>query len=81
MLPKSPLSVTGSLKLKGYETDFGWGSPEMVEVVSLEKNGALSMAKSGKEEGVIKIGLVLTKEEMEFSLAFHDALLRGLFFF
>ncbi|KAH7691946.1 Transferase protein [Dioscorea alata] len=75
MLPKRPLSVAGSPKFKVYETDFGWGWPEKVEVVSLEQNGALSMAESGKEEGGIEIGLVLTKKEMEeFSLAFHDAL-------
>ncbi|KAM0945068.1 putative anthocyanin 6''-O-malonyltransferase [Dioscorea sansibarensis] len=75
MLPKRPLSVAGSPKFKVYETDFGWGSPVKVEVVSLGETGALSMAESGKEEGGIEIGLVLTKKEMEeFSLAFNDAL-------
>ncbi|KAJ0963595.1 hypothetical protein J5N97_028717 [Dioscorea zingiberensis] len=74
VVAQRPLSVAGSPKFRVYETDFGWGSPEKVEVVSINENGAISMAESG-EEGGIEIGLVLKKGEMDrFRLAFNAGL-------
>ncbi|MQL75867.1 hypothetical protein Taro_008227 [Colocasia esculenta] len=59
------LTVAGSPKLGMYQVDFGWGRPRKVEVVSIERTGAMSIAEAKEEEGGgLEIGLVLPREEM-----------------
>lgn len=63
---KNALTVAGSPKLGLYEVDFGWGRPMKVEIVSIERTGALSLAECRNEKGGIEVGLVLPRDQMEF---------------
>ncbi|RRT37256.1 hypothetical protein B296_00047816 [Ensete ventricosum] len=58
-------SVAGSPKLGVYEVDFGWGKPKKVEIISIARTGAMSVAESREEEGGVEIGLVLPKLDMD----------------
>ncbi|XP_010918788.1 anthocyanin 5-aromatic acyltransferase [Elaeis guineensis] len=64
------LTVAGSPKLGMYEVDFGWGRPRKVEVISIERTGALSLAESREEKGGIEVGLALPSHEMEEFVSF-----------
>ncbi|KAJ0962594.1 hypothetical protein J5N97_027716 [Dioscorea zingiberensis] len=70
-----PLSVSGSPGFRVYDSDFGWGRPVKVEVVSLRNTtGAMSISE-GKDGGGIGIGLAAPKMEMErFSFEFAQGL-------
>ncbi|MQL73858.1 hypothetical protein Taro_006231 [Colocasia esculenta] len=59
-----PLSISGSPRFGVYGTDFGWGRPAKVEVVGIEKSGAMALAESGEEDGGIEVGLALRSPEM-----------------
>ncbi|XP_072986926.1 phenolic glucoside malonyltransferase 2-like [Typha latifolia] len=64
---KEPLmTVAGSPKFRVYDVDFGWGRPEKVEILSIEKSGAISLAESWEDPGGIEIGFVLPKHEVEY---------------
>nr|XP_048334870.1 phenolic glucoside malonyltransferase 1-like [Ziziphus jujuba var. spinosa] len=55
-----------------YSLYFGWGKPKKMEITSIDRNGAFSLAKSKDGSGGIEIGLVLKKHEMElFGSLFH----------
>ncbi|CAA7014329.1 unnamed protein product [Microthlaspi erraticum] len=56
--------VSGSNRLGVYESDFGWGRPVKVDVVSIDQ-GAMSMAERRDEAGGMEIGVCLKKAEME----------------
>lgn len=60
-----PVGVAGSARFEVYGVDFGWGRPKNVEVTSIDRTGAISMAESKCESGGVEIGLVLKKEVME----------------
>ncbi|XP_068641196.1 phenolic glucoside malonyltransferase 1-like [Aristolochia californica] len=62
---KRLLSVASSPRFKVYEADFGWGRPHKVELVSIDKTGAISLAESRDEEGGVEIGFVGPSVEME----------------
>ncbi|WOL07412.1 phenolic glucoside malonyltransferase 2-like [Canna indica] len=62
---KHPMSVAGAPKFKVYDIDFGWGKPAKVEVPSIGKTGAISVAESRDEEGGVEIGVILPKRQME----------------
>ncbi|KAF2313672.1 hypothetical protein GH714_012669 [Hevea brasiliensis] len=66
------IGITGSPKFKYYEEDFGWGRPEKVEIVSIDKVNGVSLMED--EDGV-EIGLVLPRHETE---AFASLFLQGL---
>lgn len=70
------LTVAGSPKLGMYQVDFGWGRPRKVEVVSIERTSAMSIAEAREEEGGgLEYGLVLTRDEMaRFGGFFADGL-------
>ncbi|XP_020594480.1 anthocyanin 5-aromatic acyltransferase-like [Phalaenopsis equestris] len=59
------LTVAGSPKLGVYVVDFGWGKPRKVELVSVERTGAISLAESREVEGGIELGIALPANEME----------------
>ncbi|XP_068659557.1 phenolic glucoside malonyltransferase 1-like [Aristolochia californica] len=59
------LTVAGSPKLRIYETDFGWGPPRKVEIISIESTGAMSLLESRGDEEGLEIGLVGSESEME----------------
>ncbi|XXG87572.1 hypothetical protein AAC387_Pa11g2227 [Persea americana] len=69
------VSVAGSPKFRVYDTDFGWGRPRKVEIVSIEGTGAISLAESRNGDGGIEVGLALLKPEMDrFASAFEEGL-------
>ncbi|KAK4602417.1 hypothetical protein RGQ29_011461 [Quercus rubra] len=57
--------IAGSPRFELYNTDFGWGKPAKVEMISIDKTGAISVSESRDDAGGIEIGLVLKKHEME----------------
>ncbi|KAF3947404.1 hypothetical protein CMV_026457 [Castanea mollissima] len=57
--------IAGSPRFELYNTDFGWGKPTKVEMISIDKTGAISVSESRDDAGGIQIGLVLKKHEME----------------
>ncbi|GMI98238.1 hypothetical protein like AT3G29590 [Hibiscus trionum] len=59
------ITVAGSPRFDLYKTDFGWGTPWKVVVVSIDKNEAISMAESREWNKGIEVGLALKKDEME----------------
>ncbi|KAK8951227.1 hypothetical protein KSP39_PZI004781 [Platanthera zijinensis] len=59
------LTVAGSPKLGIYGVDFGWGRPRKVELVSVEKTGAMSLAESREADGGIEVGIALPACEMK----------------
>ncbi|XP_078158730.1 anthocyanin 5-aromatic acyltransferase-like [Carex rostrata] len=69
------LSVAGSPKFKVYDIDFRLGRPTKVEIVSVVKTGAMSVAESRNEEGGVEIGIAFPKNEMDcFNKYFIDGL-------
>ncbi|KAG6496196.1 hypothetical protein ZIOFF_044044 [Zingiber officinale] len=69
---EQPLSVAGSPKFHVYGTDFGWGRPKKVEITSITRKGAVSVAESRDEDGGVEIGVVLPKPDMEqFEMQFN----------
>ncbi|XP_031268487.1 phenolic glucoside malonyltransferase 1-like [Pistacia vera] len=65
------LSVAGSTQFDVYGSDFGWGRPKKVEIVSIDRSGAIALAKSRDRSGGVEIGVALKKQEMEvFSALF-----------
>lgn len=67
--------VAGSPRFGVYEMDFGWGRPEKVEIVSVDRTGAMALAESRDGSGGIEIGVVFRKHQMDvFSSLFHAGL-------
>ncbi|XP_021910951.1 phenolic glucoside malonyltransferase 1-like, partial [Carica papaya] len=58
-------SVAGSTRFGVYGTDFGWGKPKSVEIVSIDGNGAFSMAESRDGNGGVEIGFSSTSNYIE----------------
>ncbi|KAJ6752411.1 hypothetical protein OIU85_002805 [Salix viminalis] len=57
-----PVGVAGSARFDVYGVDFEWGEgAKNVEVTSIDRTGAISMAESKAESGGVEIGLVLKK--------------------
>lgn len=59
------ISVAGSTRLGIYGSDFGWGKPVKVEIVTIDKDGSVSMSESGDGSGGVEIGLCLKKDDVE----------------
>lgn len=61
----TPISISGTPKLKLYDVDFGWGKPKKFEKVSLDYGASISI-DAGKEcDQDMEIGICLTNEQME----------------
>uniref|UniRef100_A0A0E0JZV3 Uncharacterized protein n=1 Tax=Oryza punctata TaxID=4537 RepID=A0A0E0JZV3_ORYPU len=70
----APLSVAGSPRFRVYDVDFGFGRPAKVDVVSVAKTGAISVAEGRAGSGGIEVGIALSPEMMErFRRCFADA--------
>ncbi|XP_062029554.1 phenolic glucoside malonyltransferase 2-like [Rosa rugosa] len=69
------VGIAGSHQFGAYETDFGWGSPSKVEVVSIDRTGAISLTDSKNGGGGVDVGLVLKKHHMD---AFASLFAKGL---
>ena len=59
------LSVAGSTHFDVYGSDFGWGRPKKVEIMSIDVSGAVSLAESRDGCGGVEVGVVLEKPQME----------------
>ncbi|KAI9108777.1 hypothetical protein K1719_020082 [Acacia pycnantha] len=68
-------SAARSPRFEVYNSDFGWGRPKKVEIVSIDNTRAFSLSDSRNGNGGIKIGLVLSKPKME---AFSTLFVKGL---
>ncbi|KAF8102225.1 hypothetical protein N665_0199s0002 [Sinapis alba] len=67
-------SLAGSTRLGVYESDFGWGRPVKVDVVSIEGN-TISMAERRDESGGIELGLCMKKADLDIvRTLFHNGL-------
>ncbi|XP_022157849.1 phenolic glucoside malonyltransferase 1-like [Momordica charantia] len=73
---ETPLvSIGGSPRFGVYGTDFGWGKPRKVEMVSIEITRAFSLAETGSGDGGIEIGFVReTNEVQSFVALFAEGL-------
>ncbi|KAF3538241.1 hypothetical protein F2Q69_00020445 [Brassica cretica] len=57
--------VGGHVKpVRIYESDFGWGRPVKVDVVSIRGDG-ISMAEKRDDSGGVEIGLCMKKADMD----------------
>ncbi|KAI9086088.1 hypothetical protein K1719_031921 [Acacia pycnantha] len=74
-MSESLKSLEGSPRFEVYNSDFGWGRPKKVEIVSIDNTGAFSLSDSRNGNGGIEIGLVLSKPKME---AFSALFVKGL---
>ncbi|XP_044506796.1 malonyl-CoA:anthocyanidin 5-O-glucoside-6''-O-malonyltransferase-like [Mangifera indica] len=69
------IGIAGSPRFEVYGTDFGWGRPKKVEIVSIDKNGSICLAESGDGSGGVEVGVVLEKQQMEvFASVFANGL-------
>ncbi|XP_038875303.1 malonyl-CoA:anthocyanidin 5-O-glucoside-6''-O-malonyltransferase-like [Benincasa hispida] len=69
-----PISTAGSPKFEVYSVDFGWGTPEKVEVVSIDATGAVCISES-RDGGGVEIGWTAKRDVMEnFAAVFAKGL-------
>ncbi|KAJ9159595.1 hypothetical protein P3X46_025095 [Hevea brasiliensis] len=69
------IGLAGSTKFDVYGCDFGWGRPKKVEIISIDRTGAISLTESKDGNGGVQIGLALSGDEMEaFASLFVDGL-------
>ncbi|CAL1404104.1 unnamed protein product [Linum trigynum] len=70
------VGVAGSTRLGVYGVDFGYGRPEKVEITSIDRSLAMSMAESGDGSGGVEVGVVMETQEMaDFTSAFIDGII------
>uniref|UniRef100_A0ACD5V257 Uncharacterized protein n=1 Tax=Avena sativa TaxID=4498 RepID=A0ACD5V257_AVESA len=70
-----PLTVAGSPRFRVYDVDFGFGRPVKVDVVSVARTGAVSVAEDHRGSGGVEVGISLPAEGMErFHKCFADAM-------
>ncbi|XP_023639004.1 BAHD acyltransferase At3g29680 [Capsella rubella] len=62
-------SIAGSNRFGLYGSDFGWGKPCNSEIVSINRNEAISMSERTGESGGVETGLCLKKCEMDIFLS------------
>ncbi|KAJ1686926.1 hypothetical protein LUZ63_018316 [Rhynchospora breviuscula] len=55
---------TGSVGLRFYEADFGWGKPDRFKVATLNCDGDVVLV-SRKEEGTVEVSVVLPAQDMD----------------
>jgi hypothetical protein len=69
------MGLAGSNRFGVYEIDFGWGRPEKVEIVSIDRGLTIGLAESKDGRGGVEVGLVLNKHVMDlFSTLFLEGL-------
>ncbi|WJX75337.1 hypothetical protein P8452_58878 [Trifolium repens] len=69
------MGLAGSNRFGVYEIDFGWGRPEKVEIVSIDRGLTIGLAESKDGKGGVEVGLVLNKHVMDlFSTLFLEGL-------
>ncbi|XP_057953139.1 malonyl-CoA:anthocyanidin 5-O-glucoside-6''-O-malonyltransferase-like [Malania oleifera] len=70
------ITVAGSPQFELYTADFGWGKARRIEVVSVDRTGAVALSESRDgRSGGIEIGLALSEGKME---VFASLFVKGL---
>ncbi|XP_058736449.1 phenolic glucoside malonyltransferase 1-like [Vicia villosa] len=69
------IALAGSNRFGVYEIDFGWGRPEKVEIVSIDRGLTIGLAESRDGNGGVEVGVVLKKDVMDH---FRDLFVEGL---
>ncbi|CAN7123000.1 unnamed protein product [Brassica rapa subsp. narinosa] len=64
-------TVAGSTRLGVYDSDFGWGRPVKVDVVSIDGE-RISMAERRDGSGGVEIGMCLKKSDMDIVLTLFN---------
>ncbi|XP_061365986.1 phenolic glucoside malonyltransferase 1-like [Gastrolobium bilobum] len=59
------MGLTGSNRFGDYRTDFGWGRPAKVEIISVDRGLIFGLVESKDGKGGVEVGLVLNKNVME----------------
>ncbi|XP_052174644.1 phenolic glucoside malonyltransferase 2-like [Diospyros lotus] len=68
-------TIAGSPRFEFYKVDFGWGRPRKVEVISIDRTGALSLSDSGDGTAIVEIGLAPKKDKVaDFASLFASGL-------
>ena len=57
-------NVSASPRFRVYESDFGWGNPGRVELVSMNYDGEVALV-GGEEEGMVQVSVALNSTQME----------------
>lgn len=57
-------NVSASPRFRVYETDFGFGRPDRVELVSMNHDGEVALV-GGKEEGSVQVTAALDRDHMD----------------
>jgi hypothetical protein len=69
-----PLTLAGSPRFRVYDVDFGFGRPAKVEIVSVARTGAMSVAEGRGGTGGTEVGISLPPDGMaRFQRCFADA--------
>lgn len=64
--------VVGSPKVDLYDMDFGWGKPNKIEKISVDRGTAICLTESRDLKGGMEVGIVLSKADMsKFSSLFE----------
>ncbi|KAM0897942.1 hypothetical protein ACQ4PT_022237 [Festuca glaucescens] len=70
-----PLTVAGWPRFRVYDTNFGFGWPVKVDVVSVARTGAMSVAEARGSDGGVEVSISLPAGGMErFRECFADAM-------
>lgn len=69
------VGIAGSHRFGVYETDSGFGRPNKVELVSIDRTGAIYISDTKNGGGGLDVGLVLKKHYMD---AFASLFAKGL---
>ncbi|XP_044430260.1 phenolic glucoside malonyltransferase 1-like [Triticum aestivum] len=69
-----PLTLAGSPRFRVYDVDFGFGRPAKVDIVSVARTGAMSVAEGRGGAGGTEVGISLPPDGMRrFRRCFADA--------
>lgn len=66
------ISLSGSPRFGVYSTDFGWGKPKKVEIVSAESPYVFSLTDGRNSDVAMEIGVVKERVEMEAFVAIFN---------
>lgn len=66
-------NIAGSPRFRVYETDFGLGEPDRVELVSMNRDGEVVLVR-GKQEETVQISVSLGSNQMD---TFAESFLAG----
>ncbi|KAK1439741.1 hypothetical protein QVD17_05561 [Tagetes erecta] len=63
--PEKIMGVSGTLKVRYYELDFGFGKPVKHETVSIDYNGSISISACRESNEDLEFGVCLSATEMD----------------